>query len=192
MVQWIKSNFKVYTEVYFDTFLHYLPLSDDFKTSNLRAWHTVKRRSGLSVSATPNILATDLKDCNRMWLWVTWYTRYVCNQDMKTNFHPRGGGKLLPIHSLKWNPNDVLTTCKAISKGLASGFVYWSSALRQTIDQRSWEKNKHMAVEGGTVSHYYILVIHKFIDSMSLFRHSVWFSFAVKQFPFAEFGISNI
>ena len=35
-----------------------------------------------------------------------------------------GGGKLLSIHSLKRNPNDVLTTCKAISKGLASGFVY--------------------------------------------------------------------
>ena len=42
-----------------------------------------------------------------------------------------GGGKLLPINSLKWNPNDVLTTCKAISKGLASGFVYWSCALSQ-------------------------------------------------------------
>ena len=41
------------------------------------------------------------------------------------------GGKLLPVHSLKWNPNDVLTTCKAISKVLASGFVYWSCALRQ-------------------------------------------------------------
>ena len=43
-----------------------------------------------------------------------------------------------------------------------------------------------MAVEGGTVSHYYILVIRIFIDFMSLFRHSVWFSFSVKQFPFAE------
>ena len=42
------------------------------------------------------------------------------------------------------------------------------------------------------VSHYYILVIRKFIDFMSLFRHSVWFSFSVKQFPFAEFGICNI
>ena len=31
-------------------------------------------------------------------------------------------------------------------------------------------KNKNMAVEGGTVSHYYILVICKFIDFMSLFR----------------------
>ena len=36
------------------------------------------------------------------------------------------------------------------------------------------------------------LVIRKFIDFMSLFRHSVWFSFSVKQFPFAEFGICNI
>ena len=33
------------------------------------------------------------------------------------------GGKLLPIHSLKSNPNDVPTTCKVISMGLASGFV---------------------------------------------------------------------
>ena len=53
-------------------------------------------------------------------------------------------------------------------------------------------KNKNMAVEGGTVSHYYVLVIRKFIDFMSLFRHSVWFSFSVKQFPFVEFGICNI
>ena len=33
------------------------------------------------------------------------------------------GGGLLLIHSLTWNPNDVLTTCKAISKGLASGQI---------------------------------------------------------------------
>ena len=48
-----------------------------------------------------------------------------------------------------------------------------------------------MAVEGGTVSDHYILVIHKFIDSMSLFRHSVRYSFSVKQFLFAEFEICN-
>ena len=53
-------------------------------------------------------------------------------------------------------------------------------------------KNKNMVVEGGTVSHHDILVIRKFIDFMSLFRHSVWFSFSVKQFPFAESGICNI
>ena len=49
-----------------------------------------------------------------------------------------------------------------------------------------------MAVEGGTVSHCYILVIHNFIDLMSLFRHSVWISYSVKQFSSAEFGICNI
>ena len=36
------------------------------------------------------------------------------------------------------------------------------------------------------------MVIRKFIDFMSLFRHTVWFSFSVKQFPPAEFGICNI
>ena len=46
-----------------------------------------------------------------------------------------------------------------------------------------------MAVQGGTVSHCYILVIRKFIDFMSLFRQSVWFSVSVKQFPFAEFNL---
>ena len=51
---------------------------------------------------------------------------------------------------------------------------------------------ENMAVEGGTVSHYYILVIRKFIDFISLFTNSVWFSFSVKQFPSAEFGICNI
>ena len=57
----------------------------------------------------------------------------------------------------------------------------------------------HTSTEGGTVLLYYILahsllilVIRKFIDLMSLFRHSVWFSFSVKQFPSAEFGICNI
>ena len=49
-----------------------------------------------------------------------------------------------------------------------------------------------MVVQGGNVPHYYILVIRKLIDFMSLFRHSVQFSFSVKQFPSAEFGICNI
>ena len=50
---------------------------------------------------------------------------------LRVVFSGGGGGELLPIHSLKWNPNDVVTTCKAISKDLASLFVYWSCALRQ-------------------------------------------------------------
>ena len=49
-----------------------------------------------------------------------------------------------------------------------------------------------MAVEGGTVSPYYILVIRKFIDLMLPFRQSVWFSFSVKQFLSAEVRICNI
>ena len=56
----------------------------------------------------------------------------------------------------------------------------------------SLKYNSNRVVEGWTVSHYYILVIRQFIYFMSLFRHSVWFSFSVKQFTSAEFGICNI
>ena len=38
-----------------------------------------------------------------------------------------------------------------------------------------------MAVEGGTVSHFYILIIRKFIDFMSLFRHSIWLALSFFQ-----------
>ena len=40
----------------------------------------------------------------------------------------RGVGKQLPIHSLKWNPNDVLTTCKVIMGASVSGFLYCARA----------------------------------------------------------------
>ena len=49
-----------------------------------------------------------------------------------------------------------------------------------------------MAVQGGTVSRNFILVIRKFIDFMLLFIQSMWFSFSIKQFPSAEFGMCNI
>ena len=51
----------------------------------------------------------------------------------KFSFGRSGGGgeSYFPYISLKWNSNNVLTTFKAISKGLASGFVYWSCALLQ-------------------------------------------------------------
>ena len=71
---------------------------------------------------------------------------------------------------------------------LSTDHAHYVKNHRSTVLRRT----KNMAVEGGTVSHYYILVIRKFIDFMSLFRHSVWFSFSVKQFPSAEFGICNI
>ena len=38
-------------------------------------------------------------------------------------------------------------------------------------------RNKIMAVEGGIVSHYRILVTRKFIDFISLFKHIVCFAF---------------
>ena len=47
------------------------------------------------------------------------------------------------------------------------------------------ERTKNKAVEGGTIFHYYILVICKCIDFISLFRHSVCFAFSFKQFSFA-------
>ena len=71
---------------------------------------------------------------------------------------------------------------------LCTAYAHYVKNNRSTVLRR----NKNMAVQGGTVSHYYILVIRKFIDFMSLFRHSVWFSFSVKQFPSAEFGICII
>ena len=49
-----------------------------------------------------------------------------------------------------------------------------------------------MAVEGGVVPRYQILVIRNFIDFMSLFRYFVCFAFPVKHFSFTEIGICNI
>ena len=40
-----------------------LPLSELWEISNLNAWQTINRKSGLSVRATPNIRATDLNAC---------------------------------------------------------------------------------------------------------------------------------
>ena len=79
-------------------------------------------------------------------------------------------------------------SARLLPADLCTDHAHYVKNHRSTVLRR----NKIMAVEGGTVSHYYILVIRKFIDFMSLFRHSVWFSFSVKQFPSAEFGICNI
>ena len=71
---------------------------------------------------------------------------------------------------------------------LCTDHAHYVKIHRSTVLRR----NKKMAVEGETVSHFYILVIREFVDFMSLFRHSVWLSVSVKQFPSAEFGICNI
>ena len=79
-------------------------------------------------------------------------------------------------------------SARLLPADLGTDHAHYVKNHRSTVLKR----NKIMAVEGGTVSHFYIWVIRKFIDFMSLFRHSVWFSFSVKQFPSAEFGICNI
>ena len=79
-------------------------------------------------------------------------------------------------------------SARVLPADLSTDYAHYVKNHRSTVLRR----NKNMAVEGGTVSHYYTSVIRKFIDFMSLFRHSVWFSFSVKQFPSAEFGICKI
>ena len=81
-------------------------------------------------------------------------------------------------------------SARALPADLCADHAHYVKNNRSTVLRR----NKIMAVpvQGGTVSHYYILVIRKFIDLMSPYRHSVWFSFYVKQFLSAEFGICNI
>ena len=102
-----------------------------------------------------------------------------------------GGGSYFPYILL----NEIQTTFSQLAKrsarflpaDLCTDHAHYVKSHKSTV-----LRNKSMAVEGGTVSQYYILVIRGFIDFMSLFRHSVWFSFSVKQFPSAEFGICNI
>ena len=102
------------------------------------------------------------------------------------------GGSYFPYILL----NEIQTMFSQLAKrsarflpaDLCTDHAHYVKNHKSTVLRR----NKSMAVKGGTVSHYYILVIRNFIDFMSLFRHSVWFSFSVKQFPSAEFGICNI
>ena len=55
------------------------------------------------------------------------------------------GGKLKYFQYilLKWNPNDVLTTCKVIIKGLVSSFVYYHAHDVITKDHRFGEEKKN-------------------------------------------------
>ena len=92
-------------------------------------------------------------------------------------------------------PNIVLNEIQTMSSQLAersarilpadlcTDHVHYVKNHRSTVLGR----NKNMADEGRTVSRCYILVIPKFMDFMSLFRHNVWISFSVKQLSSAEF-----
>ena len=76
-------------------------------------------------------------------------------------------------------------SARVLPADLCTDHAHYVKNHRSTVLRR----NKNIKGQGRTVSHYYILVIRKFFDFMSLFRLSVWFSFSVKQFPSAEFGI---
>ena len=105
----------------------------------------------------------------------------------------RGGGgdsfSYIPLNEIQTMFSQLAKpSARGLAADLCTDHAHYVKNHRSTV----LRKNKNMAVEGGTVSHYYILVIRKFIDFMSLFIHSVWVSFSVKQFSFAEFGICNI
>ena len=83
-----------------------------------------------------------------------------------------GGGSYFPYILL----NEIQTmfskrSARVLPADLCTDHAHYVKNQRST----GLRKNKNMAVEGGTVSHYYILVF-----------------FSVKQFPFADFGICNI
>ena len=106
----------------------------------------------------------------------------------------QGGGeatshKFSEMKSKRCSHNQLAKrSARVLPADLCTDHAHYVKIHTSTILRR----NKNVAVEGGTVFHYYILVIRKFIDFMSLFRHRVWFSFSVEQFPSAEFGICNI
>ena len=70
-------------------------------------------------------------------------------------------------------------SARVLPADLCTDHAHYVKNHRSTV----LRKNKNMAVEGGTVSHYYILVIRKFIDFMSLFRHVCGFLFLLNNFP---------
>ena len=94
-----------------------------------------------------------------------------------------GGGSYFPYIS-----HLAKQSARVLPGDLCTDHAHYVKIHRSMVLRR----NKNMAVKGGTVPHYYFLVIRKFIDFMSLFRQSVWCSFSVKQFPSEEFGICNI
>ena len=52
----------------------------------------------------------------------------------------------------------------------------------KTRHQWFGERTKTWRSRAGLFFHYYILVVRKFIDVMSLFKHSVLFAFSCKHF----------
>ena len=104
-------------------------------------WYLIKQTYRIKVIAE-EAFCSNYQKKDKTWSVFQWKEVFFLTCISTPSTEAGGGGKLLPIHSLKWNPNDVLTTCKAISKGLASGFVYWSYALRQNPLINGLEKKR--------------------------------------------------
>ena len=87
---------------------------------------------------------------------------------------------------LRWNPNNVPTTCKPTIQSLTSRYVHWSFVKKPKID--GFDKNQKREIEGGTVSLYYTvfwlftrllilcrsLVFGLHIFLLNNFLHRVW------------------
>ena len=70
-------------------------------------------------------------------------------------------------------------SARVLPADLCTDHAHYVKVHRSTVLRR----NKNMAVEGGTVSHYYILVIREFFYFMSLFRIVCGFLFLLNNFP---------
>ena len=78
-----------------------------------------------------------------------------------------GGGGLATSHTFSWMKSKRCSHNLQSDQKESCQRIY---VLIMCITSKTIGRNKNMAVEGGTFSHYYILVIRKFIDLMSLFR----------------------
>ena len=100
----------------------------------------------------------------------------------------RGGGSYFP-----YIPNDVLTTWKRSARVLPADLCNDHAHYVKNHKSTVFRRNKNMAVEGGTVSHYYILVIRKFIDLCRFSDIVCGFLFLLNNFPFQslEYATAN-
>ena len=112
---------------------------------------------------------------------------YLHTTNMKTR-----GGSYFP-HTLL---NEIQTMFSELAKrsarvlpaDLCTDHAHYVKIHRSTVLRR----NKNMPVEGGTVSHYYILLIRKFIDLCRFSDIVCGFLFLLNNFPRHSFGICNI
>ena len=124
------------------------------------------------------------KSCTN-WCLPNCDSTYLNNITISEKMRNQGRGEATS-HTFSWmkNPNDVLTllakwSAKVLPVDLCTDHAHYVKNHRSTVLGRT----KNMAVQGGTVSHYYILVIRKLLI---LFRFSdivCGFLFLLSNFP---------